>query len=944
MFPPLARFKATNNTALRAAPLLVAPMVLALVMMTWLVAPFGPASAAPVAPTLPPNASCAQLARIDQTATNGAAWGVTLLPGHGAPGGWFGVPICANGVNHSAPGGANVSCDRVPFSYTVTRCAPGRATTDGYGLTFQCVELVVRFSAWAFGSAPSSWRGDAPYLWLSGHHPANFTPYANGGTRAPVPGDILVWGTLSRSGKPWPAGPAGGHVAVVAAAGAGSMTLVEENMLGAGGDIPEETTSLIERGGHWWVGPTYGLNGGRALYGWLHETHNSGHVLDSHLQVSPKTPPAPPSPPQLAGAIVVTGAGSLAELVWSDTHTPAPSGRQVAKGAPAPSAVAESLGAPHGVTLAPDQVPATVTLPMEARYAFARGQDGALYAVYTDPTEPEPLWQTLGAPPNVTLTGTPSALWDGATLTVGAVGSDGALWVRSGPPGMLDQWVSVGAPGTGVARGVQTSAALARQPRSRPASSATSGAALALAVGRDGALYESDRNAGGGWGAWAATTITGLSAPLTGNVLALPEPMPAVKGRPAGAAPTVGAVDAIVADAAGRLWLLRRAALTTPWQARAVVLPDANASLAAATISTADAADPLLTLFVTDPQISPAPQPGAQDGESAMAPAQAGVLVSQVGLIGTSKPAWALLGYTGGPADSSLAPIGQGLRAVAVATSDQIVVNADGAARELLAHGATPAPLPAALDSGQPGGAAMATAPAAVAGAGSVVAGTVPAPFSFADPFAGGALDPRWTITGAQPNTVAVVSGALALTASQSSSETAAMQGAPASGFSLTVRVTPGAPWPAGAQAGVRLALDNWNMVTLAVASGGRVTLCPVVNGQAAACDTATISHPANADQGVYLRISSAGDLVSASVSADGVSWSSLGYWQIPWASAAQGSARGAYAPPVANASAHIARAGYAALPLLFSSMAFVVDGGSARFSWMALTASGTDA
>src|SRR5690349_17195469 len=46
-----------------------------------------------------PTASCSQLARLDPTITNGSSWGRTILPGHGAPGGWFGVDVCSNGFN-----------------------------------------------------------------------------------------------------------------------------------------------------------------------------------------------------------------------------------------------------------------------------------------------------------------------------------------------------------------------------------------------------------------------------------------------------------------------------------------------------------------------------------------------------------------------------------------------------------------------------------------------------------------------------------------------------------------------------------------------------------------------------------------------------------------------------------------------------------------------------
>src|SRR5689334_15373991 len=46
-----------------------------------------------------PGASCARLAAVDRSATSGPAWGTTIFPGHGAPGGWFGVDVCANGFN-----------------------------------------------------------------------------------------------------------------------------------------------------------------------------------------------------------------------------------------------------------------------------------------------------------------------------------------------------------------------------------------------------------------------------------------------------------------------------------------------------------------------------------------------------------------------------------------------------------------------------------------------------------------------------------------------------------------------------------------------------------------------------------------------------------------------------------------------------------------------------
>ena len=546
-------------------------------------------------------------------------------------------------MNQVAPGGANVSCDRTPANFAATGCAPGSATSDGYGLTFQCVELVARFAAWAFGSSPGAWHGDAPYLWLNGHHPASFSAFANGGTRAPVPGDILVWGTLDSHGRPWPAGPAGGHVAVVSAVGSGWISFVEENMLGQHGNIPKETTTLTKSGGHWTIGRTYGTNGGRALYGWLHSTATAASPPDP----APPSPP-PPAPatatatatpqitaPSLAQGVVVTGAGALAQLVWSDTHTPyrpATSGRTKATGGASPSARVESLGAPPGVSLAPNQTPAVVTLPTGERYSFVRGQNGRLYAAYTTPNAPGALWQALGAPPKASLTSAATALWDGANVVVGALGSDGALWTRSGPAGMLDGWVSLGYPANTTFQGTP---ALTRAPRSSDVGW------LALATGQDGALYEADWSTTPppssststatsqpssqspaqtpGWSAWAPVAAPDLTASLTGALLVIPEPQPATESQMASAAPTIGTVVTLAMDATGHLWLLRRAKMDQPWQARAISLPDGSDTLLSAALTPAasksQGAAASLQVYLAEPQVSasqPTGQPAAQ--------------------------------------------------------------------------------------------------------------------------------------------------------------------------------------------------------------------------------------------------------------------------------------------------------------------------------------------
>ena len=155
------------------------------------------AFAAPAQFGMAASATCGQLANADYTATNGGDWGRTILAGHNAPGGWFGVDVCSNGANSVAPNGSNVSCDRIPSNWNASGCAPGQPTNDGFGWTFQCVELILRFAAWAFGDNPGAWGhqgGNAPDIWLPVNHPSDYIMYPNGSSQPPVAGDILVWG------------------------------------------------------------------------------------------------------------------------------------------------------------------------------------------------------------------------------------------------------------------------------------------------------------------------------------------------------------------------------------------------------------------------------------------------------------------------------------------------------------------------------------------------------------------------------------------------------------------------------------------------------------------------------------------------------------------------------------------------------------------------------
>ncbi|MGH2501098.1 MAG: CHAP domain-containing protein, partial [Ktedonobacterales bacterium] len=637
---------------------------------------------------LPPTASCRELAHADPTATNGTLWGEGILPGLGASGGWFGVPVCANGVNEIAPGGANVSCDVAPASNpanvpatgptvgAVEGCAPGEATTDDYGLSFQCVELVARFAAWAYGDAPGAWRGNAPYLWLPGDHPAEFTAERDGvSLQAPQPGDILVWGSLDSQGRPWPAGPAGGHVAVVAAVGGGQITFVEENMLGHRGaeaiNIPSETTTLsLSATGGWTLGPTYGLNGGRALYGWLRSARDTGHFpTDAATGSGPSgSTPSTTVPstattasssgaavtlPSLAQGVVVTPAGALAALVWSDTRTPErPSGPAALAPSSQPEPALEPLGTPPGMTLAPDQTSAVVRLPTGERYVFVRGEDGALYSVYTSPHQTSVAWQALGAPPGVTLVGEVSALWsrqDG--IQVGALGSDGGYWLCSGPAGMLGAWLSLGHPAE--TTGFQGSPILTLSTASsgQSASAATDDPGRrALAIGMDGRLYEADWSAQAaanpasafgtessgtpppaattnpstdmppGWSAWTPVMLSGVTSALSPSVIvATTAPVPhasasAATGQASQGGAT-GELALVLTDTSGQVWLLQRGAEGQAWQVTLLRLPTASVVVAAAvpapTTLAVYTADAVATVVAPTTSAQPGSTPGA---------------------------------------------------------------------------------------------------------------------------------------------------------------------------------------------------------------------------------------------------------------------------------------------------------------------------------------------
>lgn len=892
-------------------------MALILVATLWTVAP-SLSVHAQAAAGLPAGASCSQLAAIDQTATNNPQWGRTLVPGHGASGGWFGVDVCGNGINGVTPGGANVSCDRVPGHPATTGCAPGRATYDGFGLTFQCVELIARFAAWAFGDRPTDWIGNAPDLWVAGNHPADFVAHANGGSVAPVPGDMLVWGAMDGRGVPWPAGPAGthdGHIAVVASVAGSRIIIVEQNVLWGETNQGSEALSLVHTGSQWIVAdnpaaaatlPTYhwraAMGVTRALYGWLHSSKNNGRFTGA--AAVPGTPvPAPTLPlpttlpaaaqtphpdtsgglPSLARGVVVTAAGTLADLTWSDPDATSDAG---------PRATARSLGAPPGVHLAANQAPAIVTLPSGAREVFVLGQDGRLYVAHTAPALLGVTWQGLGAPGGVTLLGSAAASAFATGVATGALGSDGNLWWRAGPIDNLGGWTSLGRPS---AAAIQSSPVLAAQPGT--------GAPLALALGHDGQLYETvwqdgasnDPDQRSGWLPWVR-----VSLPITGD--ALTGPLTLITELP-GPRDWIGTwadvpLDVIVRNTRGELWWLRQAG-GLPWSASRMSTSEpvtAVLGAVAVPVPSSSAAMVMLHVYVADAQGSALGvlQRPAQSGADAVTWAR----VSQTTTVSTAPSAANTPG--------SAMALGPDLSVLLRVAGQRLLLSGLPAALTVLAAAPTAASPLQSAPSGTPS-----TAPDGA----QVAMGTVPTADTFGDGFTSTRLDPRWLVQGAPTSGAVSGGGVVALMPAAAPVRTLLVQGAPAGDLTLTARVWLPADPRTAPRAGLILYLDDANWLTLGVTPTGGVSLCALAWGEAAPCQQAPLPPGADLAHGVLLRLARQQSTFTGSVSADSSAWHVVGTWQPP--ASAQ---TGMEATPAASPASPDVSALPALAPLAFTS------------------------
>jgi CHAP domain len=816
-----------------------------------------------------PKATCSQLARLNPTITNGASWGRTILPGHGVSGGWFGVDICSNGINSLAPNGSNVSCDSTSHG-----CSP---TSDGYGWTFQCPELIVRFSAWAFGDNPADWGrsgwGNAPDLWLPANHPSDFVMYPNGSGTAPVPGDILVWGNLDANGRPWPAGPDGshgGHIAVVAAVHNGKVITAEQNVKWGAEDHPTDTLALMKVGTRWILSgssqpaqtlPTWRWMGtmghSRGTFGWLHSVKNNGHFPSTKAtgataqkatgskSISQQFPGGLPS---LSTAAVVTQSGTLADLNWSTQSFFAPPSDPGQ-----PQAQARSLGIPPGnVRLASRQSPATVLMSNGSRYAYVLGTDGQLYVARTTPNTLGVFWNALGQPQDVSLTGSPVASVFAGGVQVAALGSDGNLWWRAGPPDRLGNWLSLGGPSATTLAG---SVALAGAPGA--------GSPIVFAVGADGHIYlrmwlDATAAADGTeipamWSDWMPLGAQSTASHITGSLVVVPE-LPNAHNW-IGLWPD-SPLNLFATDGAGALWWFRSVRLSNGWAATEVAGTPAPLSALLGAVAVPTAAN-------TSASATAASTGTIQVYTSARAASYLSTLTlpgNGNGMSASEKPAWVTLSDPpAGIAASGLGAavaLGPGNSALVAAAGDDVVVGGALAMTAALLPALAPQ-MKASLQPKNPW----------------ARVGSVPAAATFSDSFTSSRLDARWTRSDMSVRAsldkngltlIPGVHGVAALTQAGSPGD-----------VTLTMEVARPGTLPRSASVGMVLYQDDGDWLTLTVDRAGSVRLCPVVQQTAQPC----VSGKMKANAAVWLSIQRNGGTFRALVSYDAMSWQRVGQW-----------------------------------------------------------------
>jgi hypothetical protein len=118
-----------------------------------------------------------------------------------------------------------------------------------YGPHYQCTELAQRWAAVAWGE-PATWMGYAYQAWAAGPTlPRPLLQHRNGGEDAPRFGDLIVFDhRMYNSAGVVVGDDVSGHIAVVSAVTASSVTIVEQNWNANGGaTLPMRATTVQPR-------------------------------------------------------------------------------------------------------------------------------------------------------------------------------------------------------------------------------------------------------------------------------------------------------------------------------------------------------------------------------------------------------------------------------------------------------------------------------------------------------------------------------------------------------------------------------------------------------------------------------------------------------------------------------------------------------------------------
>jgi hypothetical protein len=137
-----------------------------------------------------------------------------------------------------------------------TGTAMSCAGSGSFGEDYQCVELVMRYFQTHFNLW---WDGNANQL-LANAPASTVDVFYNGDTHMPVPGDLIVWNDDKY-----------GHTALITAVSVTSITILEQNVRGAGAwaTLPISEGKVHGPAGWGWVDPE----------GWAHATVNGGWPL-----------------------------------------------------------------------------------------------------------------------------------------------------------------------------------------------------------------------------------------------------------------------------------------------------------------------------------------------------------------------------------------------------------------------------------------------------------------------------------------------------------------------------------------------------------------------------------------------------------------------------------------------------------------------------------------